>query len=100
MTDKIIKPIKDPEINLPGYPAYPPKEDIYSRWKKEADIDPEDPTTTKVPNEYENQTNEKDFEEDISGDDLDIPGAELDDAQESIGSEDEENNVYSLGDND
>lgn len=31
------------------------------------------------------------------GEDLDIPGAELDDAQEAIGSEDEENNYYSLG---
>lgn len=27
----------------------------------------------------------------------DIPGRELDDQQESIGSEDEENNYYSLG---
>jgi len=29
--------------------------------------------------------------------DLDIPGSELDDEQESIGEEDEENNYYSLG---
>lgn len=28
---------------------------------------------------------------------LDIPGAELDDAQQQIGSEDEENNYWSLG---
>jgi hypothetical protein len=28
---------------------------------------------------------------------LDIPGSEEDDAQEAIGSEDEENNSYSLG---
>jgi hypothetical protein len=28
---------------------------------------------------------------------LDIPGAELDDAQENLGSEDEENNHYSIG---
>jgi hypothetical protein len=34
---------------------------------------------------------------DFSGKDLDIPGSELDDASESIGSEDEENNSYSLG---
>ena len=34
---------------------------------------------------------------DFSGDDLDIPGAELDDESESIGMEDEENNSYSLG---
>ena len=34
---------------------------------------------------------------DYSGNDLDVPGAELDDEQEKIGSEDEENNSYSLG---
>lgn len=34
---------------------------------------------------------------DFSGEDLDVPGSELDDAQEAKGSEDEENNVYSLG---
>ena len=31
------------------------------------------------------------------GNDLDVPGSELDDKQENIGSEDEENNYYSLG---
>ena len=34
---------------------------------------------------------------DMAGDDLDVPGAELDDKNEAIGSEDEENNNYSLG---
>ena len=38
--------------------------------------------------------NEKD---DVSGDDLDIPGANDDDDEEAIGEEDEENNSYSLG---
>ncbi len=33
----------------------------------------------------------------LTGDDLDIPGAELDDVNEEIGEEDEENNYYSLG---
>lgn len=36
-------------------------------------------------------------DDDLSGDDLDVPGAELDDADEAIGEEDEENNDYSLG---
>jgi hypothetical protein len=35
---------------------------------------------------------------DFSGDQLDVPGSELDDAQERIGSEDEENNSYSNAD--
>jgi hypothetical protein len=34
---------------------------------------------------------------DMSAADLDVPGAELDDASEEVGSEDEENNYYSLG---
>lgn len=34
---------------------------------------------------------------DFTGDDLDIPGVELDDDMESTGSEDEENNSYSIG---
>lgn len=34
---------------------------------------------------------------DFTGKDLDIPGSELDDEQEALGSEDEENNGYSIG---
>jgi hypothetical protein len=34
---------------------------------------------------------------DFSAKDLDIPGSELDDDKEELGSEDEENNSYSLG---
>lgn len=34
---------------------------------------------------------------DLFGDDLDVPGSELDDEAEDIGSEDEENNYYSRG---
>lgn len=41
--------------------------------------------------------NEKSFDDDVTAADLDIPGVELDDNQENIGSEDEENNYYSLG---
>jgi hypothetical protein len=34
---------------------------------------------------------------DFSGGDLDVPGSESDDRQEQLGSEDEENNSYSIG---
>jgi len=34
---------------------------------------------------------------DFTGGDLDVPGSELDDESERVGSEDEENNSYSLG---
>lgn len=83
----------DPE----GYPLYPPSEDIYNQGQIEPDIDPDDLTQKKAPNEKPDDPNEKGFEDDKTGSDLDVPGAELDDEQEEIGSEDEENNLYSLG---
>jgi hypothetical protein len=60
--------------NKDGYLKYPESEDIYNKFDKDFDIDPED--------------------------DLDVPGSELDDEQENVGSEDEENNFYSIGDDD
>jgi hypothetical protein len=74
---------------FPGYPAYPKSEDIYEQEKEEKDLDPEDISKKKsTPNPHS------------LGDDLDIPGAELDDDQEETGNEDEENNYYSLGGDD
>jgi hypothetical protein len=43
--------------------------------------------------------NEKSSGQDLVGDDLDVPGSEEDNADEEIGEEDEENNDYSLSDN-
>lgn len=85
------------KLKLPGYPHYPTSEDIYNQGEKEMELNPENPSKKKTQNESENRLNEKKFKEDMSGDDLDVPGAELDDQQESVGSEDEENNYYSLG---
>ena len=84
---------------IPDSLLYPANEDIYSQFKKESDIDPEDVSKNKVPVEINNTTemNEKDFSDDVSGADLDVPGSELDDEQEKLGSEDEENNYYSIG---
>jgi len=94
-----VIPTKNQDNDFPGYPKYPPSEDIYNKGKKEADINPEDLTKNKVspPIETLETPNAKGFEQDVSGDDLDIPGAELDDTQENLGSEDEENNYYSIG---
>jgi len=82
-----------------GYPQYPESEDIYNKFTQEFDIDPEDTTKKKSIIEIDNtnELNEKDFEKDQTGEDLDIPGSELDDQQEVVGSEDEENNYYSIG---
>ena len=82
---------------FPDYQIYPPSEDIYNNAKEETEIDPETISKTKMSSANDSKRNMKDFREDKSGNDLDIPGSELDDEQENIGSEDEENNGYSIG---
>jgi hypothetical protein len=82
---------------LPGYPLYPANEDIYNRSTEISEIDLDDPYLFKVPNEAPDAANMKNYL--LTGDDLDVPGAELDDDLEEIGSEDEENNYYSISDN-
>lgn len=81
--------------DLPG--NYPASEDIFSQGLILEDIDPEFIGKEKFKNEDDNGWNEKDFDDDLTGEDLDIPGADLDDDDEIIGNEDEENNYYSLG---
>lgn len=78
---------------------YPASEDIYTKGHKESEINPEDITKNKIPVETytKGKWNEKGFDQDQSGSDLDVPGSELDDVQEKLGSEDEENNYYSIG---
>jgi len=85
------------EKDFPGYPIYSANEDIYSKAKEETDLDPENPKRKKAPNESPGMPNEINNMKDMSGGDLCIPGSELDYQQESIGSEDEENNFYSIG---
>ena len=87
------KPEKDD--TLKGYPPYPPSEDIYNRFTEEVDIDPENLLEMKPKNA--DDTPKPRNEEDLVSDDLDVSGAEADDAEEAIGSEDEENNYYSIG---
>ena len=93
------KPDKKDKNKVPDSLLYPPSEDIYNQFQKEMEIDPEDITKKKAPVEINNvrELNEKDFEEDVSGADLDIPGSELDNDLEDLGSEDEENNHYGIG---
>lgn len=90
------------KVELPGYPVYPESEDVYHNHVIETEIDPEDISKSKAPNEMQEarKNNKKDYTNDKSRNDLDIPGTELDDEQEKIGSEDEENNYYSLGGDD
>ena len=87
------------ENSFPGYPVYPDNEDIYRNFLEEKEINPEDTSKTKDPNST-NVIRKNDLYDEQSEKDLDVPGSELDDYQEDIGSEDEENNYYSLGGDD
>lgn len=89
--------LKKNDTDFEGYPLYPPSQDIYSKGKKERNLDPGNLSKNKSPKDKGGGFNEKEFRDDMSGSDLDVPGSELDDQQENIGSEDEENNYYSLG---
>ncbi|MEO6302598.1 MAG: hypothetical protein ABIP51_05460 [Bacteroidia bacterium] len=90
---KIIKkkPSEKDKTTFPGYPLYPTSDDIYSKGKEEKDLNPEDVSKKKLPNEKQGTPNEKDFNDDMTGGDLDVPGSELDDAQENIGGDDHNN---------
>jgi hypothetical protein len=96
----VKKPTPILKNNFPGYPAYPIEEDLYEKSHEEKDLDPEDISETKFPNTGYKLNRVKDFGEDVDGNDLDIPGSELDDEMEKVGSEDEENNYYSIGGDD
>ena len=82
-----------------GYPLYPTGQDIYNKYVRENTLDYEDFSKIKEPKDMdENEMPlENDFFDDVSDSELDVPGSELDDEQERIGSEDEENNYYSIG---
>ncbi|ASZ14806.1 hypothetical protein CK934_04860 [Chitinophaga sp. MD30] len=80
---------------FPGYPSYPKGEDITSR-NEEVDMDVEDATRSTQLNDEILRERQRTAREDMD-EGLDVPGAELDDADEETGGEDEENNFYSLG---
>lgn len=97
MKHALVTKTKEENSILSNGLNYPAADDIYAKAKLQQAIDPENTSALKELNEKQNSSNEKSFEEDISGNDLDVPGSEADDADELIGSEDEENNYYSLG---
>jgi len=94
-----IDQIKDEQIerNLENL-EYPATEDIYNQEDKLEDIDPEGISGERTIISNDNYDNEWKQNSDKLGNDLDIPGSELDDELEDVGSEDEENNFYSESD--
>ncbi len=77
---------------------YPASQDIYNKLKKEDNIDTEDTAVLKTENKVDELQEGAEVEIDKANTGLDVPGAELDDDMEAIGSEDEENNFYSGAD--
>jgi len=95
LQERVNKLSYEPE----GYPLYPENEDIYTKFKKEKRIDPENVSKLKV-KEFVGIKNEKDFIDDITWKDLDIPETENLDVADVPDMDDEENNYYSLGGDD
>jgi hypothetical protein len=97
MSEKKKTPPDTSDEKYPEIKPYPAKDDIYNRAEEEQDIDPEDLTKRKARNEKPNVNNEESFEEDLTAEDLDVPGNKADEQDNGNGNEDEENNYYSLG---
>lgn len=78
---------------------YPPNQDVFNHNKIDGTVDPENTSNKKTtPKDSEVKDLTDIIENPKMGGDLDVPGSELDDQQENIGSEDEENNYYSDAD--
>ena len=75
---------------------YPANEDIYNRLK-EVDMDLNNSININPNHHLQPKVDKDAIHKEMKGSGLDVPGAELDDANEAIGEEDEENNYYSLG---
>ncbi len=93
--DKPI-PVNPDEIQpvFPNDPGYPPKDDIYEVGTK-MDSPALDQSAT-IEN-VDDSGIKKELKNNRMGEQLDVPGSELDDAAEDTGNEDEENNYYSIG---
>jgi hypothetical protein len=90
---KDLKKIKPEEKEKEDKFKYPASEDIYYH-ANETNIDPDALIETGILQPKKNHIEKSD---NLPGNGLDVPGSSQDDEQEKIGSEDEENNYYSLG---
>ena len=102
---KVVKSIPPDNMQendiLQGYELYPESEDIYKKFREEKSIDPEDISEDKKTDSGNSAAStDEEWNADVFGRDLDVPGSELDDEEENIGNEDEENNYYSIGGDD
>ena len=92
------KPKKQQGKPVEGYPLYPEDQDIYKHEDEVTTLDPDNMRTRTADTDPQNLLRGGTMTTTgVMGSDLDVPGSELDDTQEDLGSEDEENNYYSLG---
>ena len=82
------KGVEGANNDFPGYPIYPVSDDIYIK-ETEVDLNTEDLSKMKSHEDKQGKRNEKDFNEDVTGEDLDVPGSDADEDEENSGSEDE-----------
>lgn len=79
--DDRTSPSKDiaEERGFPGYPHYPPSEDIYNQ-ETEVNLDPDDLSKIKKTPLETDRSKIKDFNEDMTEEDLDVSDSEADKA--------------------
>ena len=90
LLDESAKPIEGAE-SLDVENGVPP-ENIANDVTEPVNADPLDPEGNN-----DEEFGKRIYPVDFTGKDLDVPGSELDDETEKTGNEDEENNLYSLG---
>jgi len=80
--------------SFPGYPIYAASEDIYSMYKNENELYPEDIYRIKEANYIYGADTENDLNNQAFDLDLNLPGSEFNSIPDYIVSEGEENNYY------
>jgi hypothetical protein len=85
-----------PNPPRPGFPTYSVGDDVYHIDLIDKTVSPDALVQRVEDIGYESVEQDTQSGPTV-GDDLDVPGAELDDADEVVGEEDEENNYYSVG---
>ena len=85
--EPVTAKVETKAAEAPGSDSDITRDDLAALGPKEGDMDGSDDEIMNLSGDRYDRT----------GEELDVPGTELDDANENIGSEDEENNYYSLG---
>jgi hypothetical protein len=80
-----------------GYPTFPFEQNVAQKLQEEINVASLNAMSFQGLDKNLKKLNEQNQSGDCNGNDMDIPETELDNTDEAMGSEDEENNHYSLG---